>query len=171
MSAAHSDPFGWVGQTIDGKFRVEAVVGEGGFGVVYRAQHLGLGEPVAVKCLKIPLSLPPADRERFHQSFLEEGRILRRLSRSTAAVVQALDVGAAVAPNGAWTPYLVLEWLRGESLEDHLAKRREQGRAKMSLADAVELLEPAAMAIAAAHDEGIAHRDIQPANFFTTDVD
>lgn len=171
MSATHSDPFGWVGQTIDGKFRVEAVVGEGGFGVVYRAQHLGLGELVAVKCLKIPASLPPADREKFHQSFLEEGRILRRLSRLTAAVVQALDVGAAVTPNGNWTPYLVLEWLRGESLEDHLAKLRKEGRSKMALAAAVELLEPAAMAIAAAHEEGIAHRDIKPANFFTTDVD
>jgi len=171
MSATHSDPFGWVGQTIDGKFRVEEVVGEGGFGVVYRAQHLGLGEPVAVKCLKIPASLPPADREKFHQSFLEEGRILRRLSRLTAAVVQALDVGAAVTPNGNWTPYLVLEWLRGQSLEDHLAKLRKEGRGKMALAAAVELLEPAAMAIASAHDEGIAHRDIKPANFFTTDVD
>lgn len=171
MSESHSDPFTWVGQTIDGKFRVEQVVGEGGFGVVYRAQHLGLGEPVAVKCLKIPGALPPAERERFHQSFLEEGRILRRLSRSTAAVVQALDVGAAIAPNGAWTPYLVLEWLRGESLEDHLAKLRKNGPGKMSLAEAVEMLEPAALAVAAAHDEGIAHRDIKPANFFTTDVD
>jgi len=171
MAETHSDPFAWVGQTIDGKFRVEQVIGEGGFGVVYRAQHLGLGEPVAVKCLKIPGSLPPAERERFHQSFLEEGRILRRLSRSTAAVVQALDVGAAVAPNGAWTPYLVLEWLRGQSLEDHLAKLRKTNNAKMLLVDAVELLEPAALAVAAAHDEGIAHRDIKPANFFTTDVD
>lgn len=171
MAETHTDPFTWVGQTIDGKFRVEEVVGEGGFGVVYRAQHLGLGEPVAVKCLKIPGSLPPNERERFHQSFLEEGRILRRLSRSTAAVVQALDVGAAIAPNGAWTPYLVLEWLRGESLEDHLAKLRKSGRGKMPFADAVNLIEPAALAVAAAHDEGIAHRDIKPANFFTTDVD
>ncbi len=171
MSETHSDPFAWVGQTIDGKFRIEEVVGEGGFGVVYRAQHLGLGEPVAVKCLKIPGSLPPAERERFHQSFLEEGRILRRLSRSSVAVVQALDVGAAVAPNGAWTPYLVLEWLRGESLEDHLAKLRKNNNEKMSFVDAVELLEPAALAVAAAHDQGIAHRDIKPANFFTTDVD
>jgi eukaryotic-like serine/threonine-protein kinase len=171
MSSSHTDPFAWVGQTIDGKFRVEAVVGEGGFGVVYRAQHLGLGEPVAVKCLKIPTNLPDGDRERFHQSFLEEGRILRKLSRSTAAVVQALDVGAAIAPKGAWTPYLVLEWLRGDSLEDHLAKLRKNGSGKMALSDAVALLEPAAMAIATAHDEGIAHRDIKPANFFTTDVD
>ena len=171
MAAAHSDPFAWVGQTIDGKFRVEEVVGEGGFGVVYRAHHLGLGIPVAVKCLKIPGSLPAADRERFHQSFLEEGRILRRLSRLTAAVVQALDVGAAVAPNGGWTPYLVLEWLRGDSLEDYLAKRKKDGTGKMPLAEAIELLEPAALAVASAHDEGIAHRDIKPANFFTTDVD
>ncbi len=171
MPATHSDPFAWVGQTIDGKFRIDEVVGEGGFGVVYRAQHLGLGETVAVKCLKIPNNLPPADRDRFHQSFLEEGRILRKLSRSTAAVVQALDVGAAIAPNGAWTPYLVLEWLRGESLEGHLDRRKRDGSGGMPMADAVALLEPAAEAIAMAHAEGIAHRDIKPANFFTTDVD
>ncbi|HMY15865.1 MAG TPA: bifunctional serine/threonine-protein kinase/formylglycine-generating enzyme family protein [Polyangium sp.] len=171
MSATHNDPFAWVGQTIDGKFRVEEVVGEGGFGVVYRAQHLGLGESVAVKCLKIPPALSPEERDKFHQSFLEEGRILRRLSRTTAAVVQALDVGAAFAPNGAWAPYLVLEWLRGECLEDHLVKLRQNGPGKMPLADAVALLEPAALAIAAAHDEGVAHRDIKPANFYTTDVD
>lgn len=171
MSATNSDPFAWVGQTIDGKFRVDQVVGEGGFGVVYRAQHLGLGEPVAIKCLKIPPALSPEDRDKFHQSFLEEGRILRRLSRTTSAVVQALDVGAAFAPNGVWTPYLVLEWLRGECLEDHLAHLRKSGPGKMPLSEAVALLEPAAMAIAAAHEEGVAHRDIKPANFFTTDVD
>lgn len=171
MSATHNDPFAWVGQTIDGKFRVEEVVGEGGFGVVYRAQHLGLGESVAIKCLKIPPALSPEERDKFHQSFLEEGRILRRLSRTTAAVVQALDVGAAFAPNGAWAPYLVLEWLRGECLEDHLVNLRRNGPGKMPLADAVALLEPAALAIAAAHDEGVAHRDIKPANFYTTDVD
>jgi len=121
--------------------------------------------------LKIPTTLPAGDRERFHQSFLEEGRILRKLSRLTAAVVQALDVGAAVAPNGAWTPYLVLEWLRGESLEESLDKLRRSERGTMTLEDAVALLEPAAMALSTAHDEGVAHRDIKPANFFTTDID
>ncbi|MDI1481304.1 bifunctional serine/threonine-protein kinase/formylglycine-generating enzyme family protein [Polyangium sp. y55x31] len=169
-SAALADPFAWVGQTIDGKFRVEAVVGEGGFGVVYRAQHLGLGEPVAVKCLKIPSTLAPDERERFQQSFLEEGRLLRKLSRATAAVVQALDVGAAVAPNGVWAPYLVLEWLHGETLEAFLARRNEEKKGGMLLADAFALLEPAALALAAAHDEGIAHRDIKPANLFLRDA-
>ncbi|MRG91559.1 bifunctional serine/threonine-protein kinase/formylglycine-generating enzyme family protein [Polyangium spumosum] len=169
-SAAPADPFAWVGQTIDGKFHVEAVVGEGGFGVVYRALHLGLGEPVAVKCLKIPPSLEPEERERFHQSFLEEGRLLRKLSRATPAVVQALDVGAAVAPSGVWAPYLVLEWLRGETLEAFLARRTQEKRGGMPLAEAFVLLEPAALALAAAHDEGIAHRDIKPANLFLSDT-
>ncbi|WP_232379437.1 bifunctional serine/threonine-protein kinase/formylglycine-generating enzyme family protein [Polyangium fumosum] len=169
-SAALADPFAWVGQTIDGKFRVEAVIGEGGFGIVYRALHLGLGEPVAVKCLKIPASLAPDERERFQHSFLEEGRLLRKLSRATPAVVQALDVGAAVAPSGVWAPYLVLEWLHGQTLEAFLARRNEDKQGGMPLADAFALLEPAALALAAAHDEGIAHRDIKPANLFLASI-
>ncbi len=51
------DPFGWVGQTIANKLRVDAVVAEGGFAVVYRARHLGFDEPVALKCLKLPAQL------------------------------------------------------------------------------------------------------------------
>jgi len=166
MSASHADPFSWVGHTIDEKFRVEAVVGEGGFGVVYRALHLGLGVPVAVKCLKIPPSLPPEERDRFHQSFLDEGRLLRKLSRATHSVVQALDVGAAFAPNGAWVPYLVLEWLNGETLEALLARRRSEKKGGMPLAEAKDLLTPAALALGTAHDDGIAHRDVKPANLF-----
>jgi formylglycine-generating enzyme required for sulfatase activity/serine/threonine protein kinase len=168
--ASKHDPFGWVGSTIEGKYRVEALIGEGGFGVVYRAQHLGLGEPVAVKCLKIPATMPPEDRERFHKSFLDEGRVLRKLSRATPAVVQALDVGATASPSGAWTPYLVLEWLRGETLEDDLVRRAKEGRARMALADAIRMLEPAARALAVAHETGIAHRDVKPANLFLADV-
>src|SRR4051812_12679157 len=112
-----SDPFGWAGAVIDGKFRVDAVVGEGGFGVVYRGHHLGFDEAVAGKCLKIPRELSGADRAAFHKPFLEEGKLLHRLSKATASIVQALDVGAAVSPSGTWTPYIVLEWLRGVPLD------------------------------------------------------
>ena len=87
----HEDPFGWVGQTLMEKFRVEAMVAEGGFGVVYRARHLGFDERVAVKCLKLPGRLQGPEREKFLESFLAEGRLLHQLSRQTAGIVQALD--------------------------------------------------------------------------------
>ena len=54
------DPFGWVGHVLDDKYRIDSVVGEGGFGVVYRAHHLGFEQTVAVKCLKMNKALEPA---------------------------------------------------------------------------------------------------------------
>lgn len=133
MEASAGDPFGWVGATVDGKYRIDAMVGEGGFGIVYRGQHLGFGETVAIKCLRVPAALADDERERFFDSFLAEGRLLHRLSRSTAGIVQALDVGGAVSPNGVWTPYLVLEWLDGRPLEDDLEERYQQGKGGRTL--------------------------------------
>jgi eukaryotic-like serine/threonine-protein kinase len=167
---APADPFGWVGATIDGKFRVEAVVGEGGFGVVYRGQHLGFNEPVAIKCLKLPASLDGPAREKFHATFLEEGRLLHRLSKGTAGIVQALDVGAAVSPSGVWTPYLVLEWLQGLPLDQVLSERRDRGEGGRPVAEAIGFLAPAARALQVAHARGVAHRDIKPANLFLTEI-
>ncbi|WP_437500085.1 bifunctional serine/threonine-protein kinase/formylglycine-generating enzyme family protein [Sorangium sp. So ce1099] len=167
---APSDPFGWVGATIGGKYRLDAVIGEGGFGVVYRGHHLGLDEPVAVKCLKMLGSLPPAEREAFQRMLLNEGRLLHRLSRASAGIVQALDAGAAVSPSGEWTPYLVLEWLDGAPLDRDIAERRARGEAARPLAEAVALLAPAAHALEAAHAQGVAHRDIKPANLFLAEI-
>jgi formylglycine-generating enzyme required for sulfatase activity/serine/threonine protein kinase len=165
-----SDPFQWTGATIDGKYRVDAAVGEGGFGVVYRGHHLGFDEPIAVKCLKVPRDLAGAARESFQKTFLEEGKLLHRLSRATAGIVQALDVGAAVSPSGAWTPYLVLEWLRGEGLDRDLAERRSRGAPPRTLLEAIALLAPAVKALAVAHAQGVAHRDIKPANLFLAEI-
>ncbi len=164
------DLFGWCGATLDAKYRIEAVIGEGGFGLVYKAFHLGLRETVAVKCLKMPASLSPADREKFKESFLDEGRLLHRLSRANAGIAQALDVGTAESPNGIWTPYLVLEWLEGRGLDEELVQRRAAGRGALGLREAFDLLSPAALALAEAHNQGIAHRDIKPANLFLARV-
>jgi class 3 adenylate cyclase/tetratricopeptide (TPR) repeat protein len=159
-----TDPFGWVGTTIDGQFAVEAVAGEGAFGVVYRGTHLGLDAPIAVKCLKLPGELSKEEQQSFLVTFREEARILHRLSRRTLGIVQALDVGAAVAPNGQWTPYTIMEWLEGDTLEQDLRKRRATGLGPRQLDAAIDLIGPAASALAIAHEENVTHRDIKPAN-------
>jgi eukaryotic-like serine/threonine-protein kinase len=170
MTDQGEDPFDWVGATLDGKYQVDAVVGRGGFGVVYRAHHLGFNEKVAVKCLRIPQTLQSTARDEFERNFLAEGRLLHQLSRSTAGIVQALDVGAVVSPNKTWTPFIVLEWLDGQSLEANFSERRRAGLGGRTLKAAVELLDSAARALALAHEQGIAHRDIKPANLFLAEV-
>lgn len=161
------DPFGWVGHVLDDKYRIDSVVGEGGFGVVYRAHHLGFEQTVAVKCLKLNKTLEPAAHDAFLKRFLAEGRLLHRLSRATADVVQALDVGVATSPKMFETPYLVLEWLDGTTLDKELRSRRGT---KMPFDEAVSFLEPAARGLAAAHEQGVSHRDVKPANMMLTDV-
>src|SRR5262245_42511964 len=59
---APRDPFQLCGSTIEGKYRVASVIGDGGFGVVYRGVHLGFGELIAVKCLKLPHALDEKKR-------------------------------------------------------------------------------------------------------------
>ncbi|WP_437808737.1 SUMF1/EgtB/PvdO family nonheme iron enzyme [Sorangium sp. So ce1078] len=170
MVEPSDDPFGLSGQTIEGKYRVSAVIGDGGFGVVYRGIHEGFGELIAIKCLKLPTSLDAAQRDALLATLREEGRILHRLSRATSGIVQALDVGAFTTQAGAWVPYLVLEWLEGRTLGQYLRDRRDRGEYGMSIAEAIQLLAPAARALAVAHAHKVAHRDVKPANLFLTDV-
>ncbi|HEY6081433.1 MAG TPA: protein kinase [Polyangiaceae bacterium] len=166
MSEPEEDPFEWVGATVDGKYRVDKVVGHGGFGIVYLAHHLGFEEKVALKCLKLPKELQGGDRDRFRDSLVAEGRLLLQLSRATTGIVQALDVGAVVSPSKIWTPYLVLEWLEGVPLDRDLLQRRQRAEGGRSVGEALELLSGAARALGVAHGMGIAHRDIKPANLF-----
>lgn len=161
------DPFGWVGHVLAGKYRVDSVVGEGGFGVVYRAWHLGFEQPVALKCLKLKPTLAEDAKDDFLKRFISEGKLLHQLSRATADVVQCLDVGFAISPARVDTPYLVLEWLDGTTLDRELKSSRGQTR---SIEDAMAVLEPAARGLAAAHDQGVSHRDVKPANLMLTEV-
>jgi serine/threonine-protein kinase len=85
--------------------------------------------------------------------------------------VQALDVGAVTTATGIWLPYLVLEWLDGQTLARLIEARRAAGQPKLSVDEAIDLLEPAAQALAVAHRQKVAHRDVKPENIFVTMVD
>jgi formylglycine-generating enzyme required for sulfatase activity/serine/threonine protein kinase len=166
MTATANDPrdsLGLIGLTIDDKYVVESVVGEGGFGVVYRATHKLWQKPVAIKCFKTLMDAAPAMREQLLKDFIQEGALLSELSARTASIVQARDVGTLTTPNGAWVPYMVLEWLEGRTLEDWSEKH---GMRPWPLELAMTLLEPIATALDVAHVRNIAHRDIKPANIF-----
>lgn len=164
------DPFQLVGTTIEGKYRVTSVVGDGGFGVVYRGVHKGFDEPVAIKCLKLPSKVADKDRDTLLEQLRDEGRLLLRLSRATSSIVQALDIGAVTTAEGIWVPYLVLEWLEGETLAEHFRWRMDRGEGPFSVAEAVKLLAPAARALAVAHAQKVAHRDVKPQNLFLAQV-
>ena len=87
------DPFQLCGSTIEGKYRLASVIGDGGFGVVYRGVHLGFGELIAVKCLKLPHALDEKKREVFLEQLRDEGRLLHRLSKATPGIVQTFHAG------------------------------------------------------------------------------
>ena len=164
-----SDPLGLVGSVLEGRYRVEALVGEGGMGFVYRGHHLTLEAPIAVKFLKLPDRSDAAGREAFLRTFDDEGKLLFALSKRHAAFVQVLDKGLARGGSGEPAPYLVLEWLEGAPLGRFLATRKEAS-GPLSLAEALALLAPAAEALGLAHAEGIVHRDVNPSNLFVVDA-
>ncbi len=166
VASGARDYFRLVGTTIDGKYRVLSVVGEGGFGVVYRAVHEGFDAPIAIKCLKLPPHIDRPAEDELIARLRDEGRMLLRLSQQSPGIVQALDVGSITTPDGGRVPYLVLEWLEGRTLAEEMAVRRRDGAAPWTLQDAVALLTPAAEALAVAHNEKVAHRDIKPDNLF-----
>jgi eukaryotic-like serine/threonine-protein kinase len=160
------DPLGIAGQTIAEKYRIEKLVGEGGFAVVYRAIHTIWNKPVAIKFFNGLSNAPLDQREQFKEAFIQEGALLTELSSQTAGIVQARDVGTYTSPDGQWMPYMVLEWLEGKPLDELLDHERAAGLAPWGMDEVVAVLGQAAAALDVAHGKGIAHRDIKPANLF-----
>lgn len=139
------------GEILDGKYRVERVLGVGGMGIVVAATHVALNQRVAIKFL-----LPAA---------VGNAQIIERFAREARAAVQiqsehvarVIDVGTL--PTG--SPYMVMEFLEGTDL----AEAVEKGGA-MPIARAVSYVLQACEALAEAHALGIVHRDLKPANLF-----
>ena len=158
-----SDPFSLKGVLLAGKYDVLEAVDETAFSVVYRARHRVWRRLVAIKAFKAPMLADDA-RDQLLDGFVREGALLMELSERCAAICQAHDIGSTTTPRGDWLPYMVLEWLEGESLEAKLQRERAAGVPPRSLDEAIALLEPVANALSIAHERGIAHRDLKPGN-------
>lgn len=146
---APSDPL--IGHTLDDKYRLEERLGVGGMGTVYRARHLLIDRPVAIKVLNQRFVEDEAARTRFRR----EARAAGRLQHVNAVTVT--DFGDS--PDG--YVYIVMELLEGRNLRDVLAKE-----APLDVARSVSLMLQVSAAVAAAHEAGIIHRDLKPANIF-----
>jgi serine/threonine protein kinase len=148
-SSLPTDPL--LGHTLDAKYRLEAQLGIGGMGTVYRARHLLIDRPVAVKVLNPRFVEDEAARTRFQR----EARAAGRLQHTNAVTVT--DFGQT--QDG--YVYIVMELLEGRTLRDILAKE-----APLDAARSVSIMLQVAAAVAAAHEAGIIHRDLKPANIF-----
>lgn len=171
------DRFKLKGHTIAGTFRVDEVVAEGGFGVVYRAFHLHFRSPVALKCLKIPTELSEEERLRFLEQFRSEAEIQFRLSAALPHIVRPLHVDAVHTESGEFVPLMALEWLEGRTFEKIIERRAFSDQPPLSLIEAVNLIGPAAQALHQAHNFRVGeeiltvvHRDIKPDNLFVTTI-
>jgi serine/threonine-protein kinase len=141
------------GTVLVGKYRIESVLGRGGMGMVYRAQHLALGEDVAIKVLRRDVSLD----EETVMRFLREAQSAVKLKSEHVARIQ--DVGAC--DDG--LPFMVMEFLQGADLGQMV-----DAHGAMSIPVAVDLVLQACDAIVEAHSLGIVHRDVKPSNLFVS---
>ena len=88
--SSRRDPLGISGTVIADKYRMAHAVGEGGFSVVYLAEHTIWRQPVAIKCFKVLANAPEDQRDRLLEGFIQEGKIMASLSSRSAAIVRAI---------------------------------------------------------------------------------
>ena len=139
------------GQILSGTLRLVRKIAEGGMGSVWIAQHLVLGTEVAVKFMSGPWAAVPSARSRF----LREARMTATID--SPHVVEVLDCRHDEADE----PYIVLELLRGENLE-----QRVRRHGALCVFEVVEIVAQTCEALAATHEAGIVHRDLKPENVF-----
>jgi serine/threonine protein kinase len=139
------------GHLLGGKYRIVRRIGVGGMGSVYEAKHAGLGTPVAIKVLLQQLAKVPTVADRFRR----EAQVSATLK--SPHIIQVTDVDQL--PDG--RPYLVMELLEGESLQEHLEKTKS-----LSREEAVDLGLQILLGLECAHALGVVHRDLKPGNVF-----
>jgi serine/threonine-protein kinase len=152
------------GTLIDGKYRLEALLGKGGMGIVWRAEHAHLHGSVAIKFLLDRFRAKAQVIDRFWQ----EATVMGELGHPN--IVRVHDI----SPASAELPYITMELLGQGNLREYLKK----SGGKLPPDEAVELMDGVLSALIAAHKRGIVHRDIKPDNLmlatvrsFETDID
>jgi serine/threonine-protein kinase len=138
-----------VGQIL-GSFRVTGLLGEGGMGRVYGAEHVLIGRKAAIKVLASEVA---SDRDVVSR-FFNEARAVNDIRHPN--IVEVTDFG-----HFGTQPYIVMELLEGETLEDRLAHV-----GVLDTVSAIQILSQVASAVGAAHEHGMVHRDLKPANIF-----
>jgi eukaryotic-like serine/threonine-protein kinase len=144
----------WLHQILAERYRVDARIGRGGMGIVYRGTHLELGKRVAIKRLDARLAVDASSFERFRREALAACRI------ESPYVVQVFDWGKAKDNS----PFIVMELLDGRSLRDHF-EREGRLEAVEASAIAVQILK----GLYRIHQAQVLHRDLKPENVFLCD--
>lgn len=146
-----------IGEIIDGRYRILDVLGEGGMGAVYEAEHTGTGRRVAVKVIHAHIARKSEIVARFQLEAKAAGGL------ETPHVVQVLDTGTDHVTG---VIYMAMELLRGEDVQE-LLKRHDN----LPTGLALRLVGQACIGLGKAHAAGFIHRDIKPANLFLSRLD
>jgi serine/threonine protein kinase len=145
-----------IGAMLDGRYRVDSVLGKGGMGRVYKGEHTGIGRAVAIKVLHADLGRNKEAAARFQREALASGRL------DHPNIVGVSDSG--VLEDGC--PYLVMEVLEGEELGKRLEREK-----RIPWPEAIEIMRGVLSGLRHAHERGVVHRDIKPDNVFLANKD
>ncbi|MDB4952351.1 MAG: protein kinase family protein with domain protein [Gemmatimonadetes bacterium] len=144
------------GRTLGGRYRIEALIGRGGMGAVYRATDERLGRPVAVKVISPPGGVPAAVRQELRTRFQREARAAARLHHPNVVTIHDFGTDAELDLD-----FLVMGLLDGEDLATRMARPEP-----VTPPEAAAILHGAARGLAAGHRAGLVHRDVKPGNLF-----
>jgi len=140
-----------IGSTIDGRFKIERMLGQGGMGAVYLGQQTSIGREVAVKVMRGDLGTDEDAVKRFYR----EAKVVSRLAHPN--IVNLIDFGRT--PDGVL--YLAMEFVRGSSLTSQMTR-------PMPLERTVHIIGQVCDALSEAHAKGVVHRDLKPDNILLT---
>ena len=145
-----------LGSVLDGRYRLESILGKGGMGKVYKAEHTSLGRAVAIKILHARLGGSKEAAQRFQREAMASGRL------DHPNIVAVSDFGTL--EDGSL--FLVMEALEGEPLGNRLERDK-----RIPWQEALVIIRGVLAGLRHAHDKGVVHRDIKPDNIFLANKD